>query len=394
MRIALFSDTYPPQINGVATATYTLAKAMRENGHEILIVTVAEAKQKKLTFEDGIIRIPGVTVKRLYNYKFTWLYNFKAYKMIKDFNPDIIHVQTEAGVGIFGRICAGKLHVPLIYTYHTLYENYTYYVTRGIEPMDSIAKKFVKWLSTLVGDTTSGFTTTSLKTKRALRKYGVKDYINVIPNGLDLDMFKEENLDLTKIKEIKDKYSLNGKFTMLILGRMAKEKSNELLLRWIKNYIEKTNDRDLKILIVGDGPALNELENLAKELNIADIVSFVGCINHDEIPLYYRVSDLYISASTTETQGLTYNEAMASRLLVMARFDDNLVDAVIDGKTGFFFEDEESFIKQLMKIRALSDSEKETIISNAYKNNSEKFSMELFYERMLNVYNKALRKFW
>src|SRR5574344_439976 len=126
MKVALFSDTYPPQINGVATATATLAEALRQHGDDVLVVTVALDKQRKMTYQDGIIRMPGITVKRLYNYKFAGFYSSRAEKLIVAFHPDVIHVQTEVGIGIFGRILERKYSIPLIYTYHTMYEDYTY----------------------------------------------------------------------------------------------------------------------------------------------------------------------------------------------------------------------------------------------------------------------------
>ena len=214
MRIAIFSDTYYPQINGVATATYTLANVLKAKGNDVLVVTVGLEGQKKLTFEDGVVRIPGIVAKKLYSYTIISIFSSKAYKIVKNFAPEVVHIQTEMGAGIFGRIVASSLKVPLIYTYHTMYEDYTYYVTKGIKPIDGIAKSMVASLSTLIGDSTTEFTTTSYKTKKALRRYGVKKYINVIPNGLNLDMFDVKNLDKTKLEELKKKLGIEGKFTI------------------------------------------------------------------------------------------------------------------------------------------------------------------------------------
>ncbi len=394
MRIALFSDTYPPQINGVATATYTLAKVLKNKGHDVLVVTINEDGIKHLTYENGILRIPGITAKKLYDYKFANIYSLKASLIIKEFRPQVIHVQTEVGIGIFGRLIAKKFKIPLIYTYHTMYEDYTYYVTKGFKPFDRFAKKFVAVVSALISDSTTQFTTTSEKTKDKLISYGVKRYINVIPNGIDFSAFSKDKIDINHLEELRKKYNLQGKKIFLVLGRLAKEKSVDVILTYFKKYVTNNPNNNLHLLIVGDGPNKVDLEELTKKYDLNDLVTFVGGIPHTEVAYFYYLSDLYLSASISETQGLTYNEAMACKLLVFARYDLNLEGTIIDSKTGFFFNDCDSFEDKLEKILNLDNSEREKIVSAAYKLNVEKYSLDLYYERMYDVYNKAIRKFW
>ena len=114
MKIGLFSDTYPPEINGVATATATLCKVLKNHGHEVIVVTTAPKNQKKITYENGVCRIPGIVMKRLYDYKLTWIWNKRVANFIKKFDLDIIHVQTEIGIGIFARLIANTLYSQAI----------------------------------------------------------------------------------------------------------------------------------------------------------------------------------------------------------------------------------------------------------------------------------------
>lgn len=396
MKIALFSDTYVPQLNGVATATKALRDIFLKNGHEVLVITTCLDNQKNVILEDGVLRIPGVTMKHIYNYKLGRIYSKKAFNIIKKFSPDVIHVQTEMSICIFGRYIAKKLRIPLIYTYHTLYEDYTYYVTLGIKPIDNIAKKMVGTVSTLISDNTTEFTTTSNKAKDILVKYGVKKYINVIPIGIDFSLYYKENVDFSKVEEIKSKYNLKDKFTLIILGRIAKEKNNSLILNYLSNFLQEHSEfkSKLKLLVVGDGPDKINLENLTDELKLNDIVDFVGPVKHEEVPYYYYASNLFVSASTSETQGLTFNEAMASNLLVLAKYDRNLEGCIIDNKTGFFYHDLDSFKTKLLQIYNINEKEKETITKDAYKNNIEKYSLDIFYKRMKHVYEKAIKKYW
>lgn len=394
MRVALFSDTYPPQINGVATATATLAEALRKHGDEVLVVTVSKEGQRRITCDKDVVRIPGITFKRLYSYKFATFYSRKAEKAVMAFKPDVIHVQTEIGIGIFGRILAHKYSLPLLYTYHTMYEDYTYYVTKGIKLFDSYAKRVVAFVSAIIGDSTTEFITTSVKTEKALKDYGVKKYINVIPNGLDFSPFDSKNIDSKRVGELKDKYGLNGKKVLLILGRMAKEKANDLIIKYYADYMLEHPQSDLVILAVGDGPDKESLEALAKEKGVGDKVIFTGPVDHKEVPLYYALADIYTSASVSETQGLTYIEAMASGKIVMARYDLNLTDVISDGRTGFFFKDEASFSEKLTHILSLPQEEKNKIIKSAYDNDVSKYGLDLYYERIHLVYEKAIRKLW
>ena len=138
MKIAIFTDTYPPFINGVSTSAYNLVKTLKEHGHDVIVVT-PRSDDGKLELIDGVIRVPGLELKKMYGYRITTFYSRKILKMLKDFGTEIIHNQTDIGVGQFARIASRQLHVPQVYTYHTAYEDYTYYVVHGL--MDRIGKR-------------------------------------------------------------------------------------------------------------------------------------------------------------------------------------------------------------------------------------------------------------
>lgn len=390
MRIGLFSETYPPEINGVATATRSLYDAFKRNGHEVYVITT-NPFGKKIEFRDDILRIPGITLKFLYSYKMAGFINPKATKIIKKLRLDIIHVQTEAGIGIYGRLLANKLNIPLVYTYHTMYVDYTYYVTKGV--MDPAAKGIVKKWTKAVSTNVTEMTTPSLKTKTALREYGVDRYISVIPNGIDLEMFEEKNIDQAFIREFKKKYRLEGKYLLLSLGRIAKEKAIDALLYGYAEYLKNPSLKNTVLLIVGDGPDKSNLEKLALELKITDHVIFVGKVPHEQVPYFYAMSNLYLSASTSETQGLTFIEAIAAKTLVFCKYDENLEEVIKEGKTGYFFYDLRSFDQKLRLILSMNEEERKQIIENAYAEN-QRYSIDAFYENMLEVYHRAIRKMW
>ena len=167
----------------------------------------------------------------------------------------------------------------------------------------------------------------------------------------------------------------------------------DVSLKGIAAYHNKHPNDDIKVIVVGDGPAKEEITLLAESLGISNIVDFIGQVSGLEVPFYYNMADIYTSASITETQGLTFMEAMAAGNIVLARFDSNLSGTIVNGKTGFFFTDENSFISQVEKIFSLKDEEKQAIINQAYET-VDMYSIDKFYENIMRVYKRAIRKQW
>ena len=181
---------------------------------------------------------------------------------------------------------------------------------------------------------------------------------------------------------------------LLSLGRIAKEKSIDVVIssyaRFLKQY---KGGRKSRLVITGWGPAEDELKELADSLGIADHVTFTGKVSPDKTQMYYHLGDAFVSASLTETQGLTFIEAMASSLPVLARYDDNLSGTIEDGKTGFFFLSEEDFCSKLKLIMDLPSESRKKIISDAFSSIAP-YSMEKFYENVYKVYSRVYKKHW
>lgn len=391
MNIALFSDTYPPEINGVATSTRSLFQTLVSHGHQVLVVTT-NALTKEVTYIDGILRIPGTELKKLYGYRMTWIFNSKAMKIIRAFQPDVVHIQTDAGVGIFGHIATRLLKLPKVYTYHTMYEDYTHYATKGY--FDRFAKSAVRTLSKGIISGVDEFVIPSVKTKDYMRYIGVDTYINVVPTGTDFSKFAIEGIDQKKLDALVAKYKPNPNVTtLLVLGRVAKEKSIDVCLKAYASFLKTKPRYKTQLLVVGGGPALEELRLLAEELGISKSTTFVGRVLPDEVQYYYRLGDFFLCASLSETQGLTFMEAMASDLLVITRYDTNLVGVINDGETGFFYQSEDDFPNVLNKVMALSKAKVKTIVKKA-KDGIDSYSIETFYQNIIKVYRRAIRKKW
>ena len=391
MRIALFTDTYPPYVNGVSTSTFNLANILTKNGHEVLVIA-PRFSEGKLEQVGNVLYVPGLYLKRYYGFRLTNIFASKPFKIIKKFKPDVIHNQTDWTIGVLARRCAKKLNIPIVYTYHTAYEDYTYYVVRGI--MDRFAKRVMRGYTKGIANRMTEFITPSEKTKEYMRLVGSDIYINVVPTGIDFSIFKDDQIDQEKTKAFKEEHHIKANTKVfLILGRIAKEKSMDVSLRGIAEYHHKHPEVDIKVLVVGDGPAKEDLVILSEQLGMTSYTDFVGQVSGLEVPFYYHLADIYTSASITETQGLTFMEAMAAGKIVLARFDTNLSGTIVNGKTGFFFTDDNSFVSQVEKIFALTPEQKEAIINEAYQT-ADIYSIDKFYNNIVRVYNRAIRKYW
>lgn len=392
MRIAIFTDTYTPEINGVASSCKALRDVLVKKGNEVLVVTTNPFDNKLQLDEDNVVRVPGIELKQLYDYRLAGFYNSEAMKIVRQFNPEIIHTQTEYGIGLFSRTVADRLKLPIVYTYHTMIEEYTYYIGKG--HFDRVMKNTARVIIKTLVNNSDELISPSEKTKDYLRQIGIDTYINVIPTGIDFEKFFPQNIVPGTKEKLREKYGISkDTFTLISLGRIASEKSIDFSIKCFARFLEKHPEIKSKMVIVGKGPAEEELKTLANELGLSDKIIFTGPCQPSEVQDYYTLGDSFVSASLSETQGLTYMEAMAAHLYVMARYDHNLVDVVKDGVTGFFFESEDEFADKFENVYKLFKAGDKTMLEKAL-NGINEYSIDMFYERIMKVYKHALKIKW
>ncbi len=384
MKIGIFTDTYLPDINGVATSSHILRHALEKHGHEVLVVTSELPEDSDYVDEENVLRLPGIEMKKIYGYRISNIFSFKGMKEIKNQGLDIIHIQTEYGIGIFGKIAAQILNLPVVYTYHTMYEDYTHYVAGSLTLLNMIVKKSVENISRIYGDNCTELIVPSEKTKEALISYGLEKEMHIIPTGLMLDAFDKKNIRVESVEAIRNQYHLDDEFVITFLGRLAPEKSVEIILE--AGAVLKQKGLHFKIMIVGKGPSLDDLKNEAQRLGIEDDVIFTGPVPSDQVPNYYHASNVFVSASITETQGLTFIEAQASGLVVLARHDKNLESVIQDGKNGFYFKDAKDLASKIEMIQNMDT----TAISNQAYLDAQQYSDDVFFEKVYEVYKLAI----
>ena len=392
MNIGLFTDTYSPEINGVVSSIVTLKTELEKHGHTVYVITT-HSSLLEVEYKDRILRLPGIELKQLYGYIMTSPIHFTCLNKIKEMKLDVIHAHTEFGVGIFARIVSRYLSIPLVSTYHTTYEDYTHYVNVfHLDPVEKAAKKAVSSLSKMYGDSSVEVISPSYKTKEMLLGYGVKRNIHVIPTGLDVQRFDQSLKDEHQVRLIRKEFGLKDTdLVVLFVGRLAKEKAVDLVIDGFKEISLSGRD-DIHFLIVGDGPERSELEAQTSSLGLNHLVHFAGKKMPSEVPQFYHAADVFVSASTTETQGLTFIEALASKLPVFARPDDVLEELVIENETGFLFQDANEFSRKMIDYQELSSDEKERIISNTFRR-VEPYDSRIFYQKIMEVYESAVQTY-
>ena len=389
MNIGLFTDAYVPSVNGVVTSVETLKKALEQKGHTVYIVTVGQdSKTYDYNEKERILKIPGIPLG-IYDYRMSSIYPLKVMNKIKSWNLDLIHSHTELSMGIFARLFAKQYNIPLVHTYHTMYKDYTWYVSRNVKFFDMGCKKAVEYISKFYCDNTAdAFIVPTVKTYHLFRdEYHYDKDIYIVPTGLDASRFYKENSDKLKVTRLRRYLGYKRKdFVMLFVGRLAQEKNVSLLF----DIIEKTKNKNIKLLIVGYGPDEDKYKKEVKERGLEDRIKFTGKVAWVDMPNYYHVSNAFITASTTETQGLTVIEALAASLPVICIDDDAFKSVVVDNFNGRIFKDKKECL-QIVEELSTNKLELDSLTDKA-EVSVRKYSLSSFAESVLEVYKIAIAK--
>ena len=387
MRIGIFTEAYTPYISGLVTSEVMLKKALEKKGHEVYVVTAnLESFHYEYDEKEKVLRIPGIPTG-IYNSRLTSIYPIQALNKIKSWKLDIIHSQTEFAIGSFARLFAKQYNIPIVHTYHTMYEDYVHYITKGY--FNRSSKKIVEYMTKFYCDRT--INELIVPTKKAYdlfkEKYNVQRNIHIIPTGIEVERFYRKNVNEKKVNELKKQYNIKkNDFTLIFVGRIAEEKNVPYLIDVMSDIIKKKSN--IKLLIIGDGPDKEKYEKYSIKKNTSKNVIFTGKVAWDDIPVYYSLGNAFISASTTETQGLTIIEAMASSLPAICINDESFSGTVVNDLNGYLFDDKKDCEDKILKLA--NDKKLVKYLSNGALMSADKHSSKYFAERVLDVYKIAI----
>ena len=333
MKILLATDLYEPSISGIVTSVRILEEHLKKMGHDVKIMTLSNPLCTRS--DDHIYFLPSFNASLFYpNVRIVYPFRRRIVREIAGWKPDIIHTHCELSTFAYSCCVTARTHTPIVHTYHTVYEDYVNYL-----PLTGhLVRRMLPFLIGLVARQTKVMIVPTKKVTHILDRYRVKIKTVVIPSAINECFFKEH--DGRSRSAIRAALGIAEDETVYVyLGRVAKEKNITELL----DFACTDALPEGKILIVGDGPYRKTLERYVRKCGLTDRVIFTGMVEPKEVPGYYLAGDIFINASLSETQGLTYLEAMACGLPVLCRDDPCLDGVIVNGENGFVYETKEEF---------------------------------------------------
>jgi 1,2-diacylglycerol 3-alpha-glucosyltransferase len=378
MKILITSDWYAPVINGVVTSVLLLKKELEKLGHEVRVVTLSSTRH---SYREGDVYYVG-SVNASFVYPGARLKINRTRSLARElveWGPEVVHSQCEFSTFHLACVISDRLGIPMVHTYHTVYEDYTHYFSPSVRLGKQVVTVFSRW----VGRRTACIVAPSPKVERLLRAYGIKCRVEVIPTGVDLDIF-DPAPDQAELQRLREHWRIpEDKTVLLYLGRMAREKGLEELI----DYIADAGRDDCVLLLVGSGPNCQEVLDHAQERGLP--VIYTGMVPHDQVPLYYRLGDIFVTASTSETQGLTYFEALAAGLPVLCKKDPCVEGVVEDGVNGWQYETSADFGRYLGQF-CLHPAQRDAM-SGAALDSAQRFSGAAFGRAAQELYQSLIQ---
>jgi 1,2-diacylglycerol 3-alpha-glucosyltransferase len=382
MKIAFFTNCYKPLINGVVSSIVSLKESFEKKGHETFIFAPrVESYQDE---EANIFRYHSINLTHRVKYPVAIPLSLRAGQAITAFKPDIIHLHHPFVLSLPAIMYAAKLKIPKVLTIHTQYERYAYYVS----PIPHvITNEAIRRIIFNLSDKVDIITTPSQSMKDLIGNYKIKKEVAVIPNAIDIDLFREK--DEQEIALLKKELQISpDDIVILYLGRVSLEKNIDKIIKALAIIQDKKID-NFKFIVVGDGTAVKQLNSLADSLGLTEKVKFVGAIEREKVRHYYQIGDIFSFSSTSETFGMVIIEALASGLPVLAVKAPGAVDIITDGLDGILVEDDvyqfAEQLENLIKNREL----RQELSSNALQT-VKRYSSDTISDQVLTLYEKLL----
>ena len=385
MKVLITTDLYAVTTNGVVTSVNNLRSELEKRGHEVRILTFSENAHSR---KDGnVYYIRSMPLIVYPNVRMPLTYRHRLVRELVEWCPDVIHSQCEFFSYQFTLYIAKRTGAPIVHTCHTMYEQYSKYVIPGKKLGRTVVRSFmrrrIKKVDAIIAPTR--------KVEETLRSYGIANRIDVVPSGISLDQHKQRITAEQRAAKRAELGYTDNTLVLINLGRLGAEKRTDELISFMSEAVKK--HENVRLLIVGDGPARKDLEALTAKLGLEAYVHFTGMVAPTEVHEYYQLGDVFVSASTSEAQGLTYVEASANGLPLLCREDQCVLDVIRVGESGFAYVSEEDFMEKLDMIAgdpewraraAISSKE----IADSYDKSNFGISIEKVYEDVIAAKNE------
>ena len=374
MKIAWFTDTWLPARDGVVNSLLMFKKELEKRGHDIFIFAPGERNDEK----GNIFYYKSRPLRAYKNYRVSSLpslFSRRTIKIVNKIKPDVIHSHSPGIIGIHAVIASYKLKIPLFFTYHTFVDDSVYLFFRKERTQEIVRKLVYKWLRWYFRRC-SCIIAPSKYTAKILNEKIMEREIKVLPTGIDIEKFSNGDGN-----EIKKRY--DGKKIILHVGRVVKEKNLDLLIEAAPYILEKM---EAVFIIVGEGPAKEELEEKVRRMKLQEYFVFTGFVKDEDLPNYYKAADVFVFPSVYETQGIVAFEAMAAGVPVAASTAKALPDFIKDGENGCLFNpyNARECAEKIVKVM-----ENKEIVRKASEFVKE-YSIERMTDKLLDIYESKM----
>lgn len=394
MNIALFTDSYIPTKSGIVTVVTQLRRVLEQQGHHVVVVTVSNGYTDHILEADtNLLRIYAMPTPFGNDQYFGFPNKRKVINFLKEHKIELIHAHTEFSVGQMAVIAGRKLHIPVIATTHTMWEDYyRYYLSVG----KIIPKKFVR---RIVKNCYKNFYALINVSQKARNYFKLPEVLPktpsaVIPNAIDTSNFITKNYTLLEKTKLRKQYNIkkNDK-VILYVGRIVEEKRILELLEIIKRVVQRQDN--IKMLFVGSGNPLEQMKKDVIKSGLEDKIIFTGFIPWEQVSQIYSIGDVFVTTSLSEMHSMTILEALCLGIPVVCRKDTSFADTIFHGENGYECDTDEEMDDYILKI--CNDNELHNKMSNKALEISLHFSLaihgirtEAFYRYILEHFPKRI----
>jgi len=382
MHIANFTNTYLPVISGVVRSVRSFRDELAHRGHNVFIF--AQEQANYVDKDPFIFRYPSLSLPTGVDVPAAIPISPFIDRMLPAFKLDVIHTHHPFLLGQTAATKAQELNLPLVFTFHTQYREYTHYIPFSMETVQNFLKNAIdRWLQDFMRRCQHIIIPSESMRETLVNDYGLKNNFTVIPTGIDLEAYRTASGE-----RIRKKRNWENDTVMISVGRLAPEKNWPLLLQATALVLKEVPR--FRLVLIGDGQDRKNLEDLAKELGIRRRVTFTGSLSFSEIPSYMKAANLFGFTSVTETQGLVTLEAMAARLPVIAVDASGTRDILKHGQQGYLVENNAEALAAGIK-KLLSNPDRMQKFAEAAYKKAQSFNIEHLTDKLLGVYEQAIR---
>ena len=381
MHIAEFTNNYLPVINGVVRSVRSFRDELSRQGHNVFIF--AQEADDYMDEDPFIFRYLSMNLPFTNDIPTVIPISPFIDRLLPAFKLDVIHTHHPFLLGQTAAVKAQELNLPLVFTFHTQYREYTHYIPLPMEIVQNFLKDAVEsWMRDYMRRCQHVIIPSESMREILVKQYGLKNNFTVIPTGIDLEAYRTANG-----KKIRKKKHWENDIVMISVGRLALEKNWEVLLKAVALVLKDVPQ--FRLVLIGDGQDRKNLEDLTKELGIRKRVTFLGELAFSEIPAYMKAANLFGFASITETQGLATLEAMAAGLPVVAVDASGTRDILKNRQQGYLVENNAEALAAGIK-KLLSNPERMQKFAEAALKKAQSFNIEVLTKKLLTVYEQAI----